>query len=603
MTEDILPSFVLAFKAASEAGKRQGYRRHASLLGKVVAALEHRGVVHRRFEPRIDELLCLKQLWDMLVQLERTTGTVGHHDKGYSGGQEIWNFVQNAPLKAQPAMLFLIIKYVEWMLSVEITLSISPMSPNIMACLRTSASSQFGVWNYITMRATVNLAVCYRLSDKIVSALGIEDELVEEYIKEVKHVSGQKWLPGYHGIERLLAEYKLREWYFEAIRVVKAINGPVVQQYGNNDGLAMNHYCLLCDFYKGAGVQIDATEGAVMLLASARHGKEVLVRVLLNSGVDIEAKDSSGWTALHHAALLGREPVVRLLFERGANKKERTDTGDTGCTALHLAALTRGNEGMLKLLLENGIDIDTRTNDENTALHKAAWCGDESLVQLLLERGTNINAKTSDGTTALHIAAASTEENKATLLLLLGRNIEIEAKRSRNRTALHEAAAQGNTVLMQVLLERGANIWAKTADGSTALHLATLSENVAKVRLLLEKGLDVDAETDGGVSALQAGAATGTKAVVQLLLDWKSSDGLRIGEMWIAMLIAVCEGHHGVMMLILKNSGYRTFKRVGVYLCAHAVYIFVPLLLVLSVLLLKAFPGLGVVPTLFLRRG
>lgn len=454
------------------------------------------------------------------------------------------------------------------------------------------------------MRATVNLAVCYRLSDKIVSALGIEDELVEEYIKEVTHVSGQKWLPGCHGIERLLAEYKLREWYFEAIRVVKAINGPVVQQYGNNDGLAMNHYCLLCDFYKGAGVQIDATEGAVMLLASARHGKEALVRVLLNSGVDIEAKDSSGWTALHHAAPLGREPVVRLLFERGANKKERTDTGDTGCTALHLAALTRGNEGMLKLLLENGIDIDARTNDESTALHKAAWCGDESLVQLLLERGANINAKTRDGTTALHIAAASTEENKATLLLLLGREkIEIEAKRSEDWTALHEAAAQGHAVLMQVLLERGANIWAKAAEGSTALHLATLSGNVAKVRLVLEKGLDVDAKTDDGVSALQAGAATGAKAVVQLLLDWKSSDGLRIGEMWIAMLIAAYGGHGGAMMLILKNSGYWTFKRVGVYLCAHAVYIFVPLLLVLSVLLLKVFPGLGVVPTLFLRRG
>jgi len=144
VTEDILPGFVLAFKAARGAGKRQGYRRHASLLNKVVAALEHRGVAHRRFEPRIDELLRLRELWDMLVQLERTTGTVGYHDKGYSGGEEILNFVQNAPLKAQPAMLFLIIKYVEWMLSVEITLLISPMSPNIMACLRTHASSQFG---------------------------------------------------------------------------------------------------------------------------------------------------------------------------------------------------------------------------------------------------------------------------------------------------------------------------------------------------------------------------------------------------------------------------------------------------------------------------
>lgn len=585
VTEDILPNYVLAFKAARDAGVRQGDRHHASLLNKVVAALEHPGVKHRRFEPRIDKLLRLKQLWNRLVELEEKTRTVKHHDKGYSSGQEVWNFIQDARPKARPAMLFLVIKYVEWMLSVEITHSVSPISPNIMAHLRTLASGQFGEWNCITMRATVNLAVCYRLSNKMNEALGIEDELVEKRIQEGMHISQQSSFPGYHGIQRLLAEYRSRDWHVEAIRVIKAINGPLVQRFGNYDGNAMHYYCLLCDFYQCAGVQIEATEGAAILLASAHNGEEAVVRMLLDSGVDIEAKDGSGWTALHCAAHRGQEPVVRLLLERGANKEERTDRGST---ALLLATVKRGNEGMLKLLLENGIEIDARCKDGWTALHQAVMHGHESLVQLLLEEGANINAKISDGGTTLHIAAASTEEgNKATLLLLLERGMEIEAKRAKDFTALHESAASGDAALMQVLLEKGANIWAKTDQGATVLFVAALCGNDAGVRLLLEKGLDVDAKADNGLSVLQAGAFGGSKAVVRLLLDRKSDDGLRIGEMWTAMRVALAEEHMGVMMLILKNYRYRTLQRVVLCFRAYAVYICVSFLLILPGLFLK----------------
>lgn len=585
VTEDIIPSYVLAFKAARDAGVRQGYRHHASVLNKVVAALEHPVVKHRRFEPRIDELLRLKQLWDLLVILEEKTRTVKYHDKGYSSGQEVLNFIQDASREARPAMLFLVIKYVEWMLSVEFTHTVSPMSPNIMARLRTLASGQFGEWNNITMRAMVNLAVCYRLSDNMHEALGIENELVEKCIQECMHVSQQSSFPGYNGIERLLAEHRSRDWHVEAIRVIKAINGPLVQRLSNYDVNAMHYYCSLCGFYQRAGVQIEATEGAAILLASAYNGEEAVVRILLDSGIDIEAKNDSVWTALHFAARYGGETVVRFLLERGANKEERTDKGST---ALHLATAKRGNAGMLKLLLENGFDIDARDNDERTALHEAACRGHWLLVQYLLEQGANINAKTSDGATTLHIVAASTEEgNKATLLLLLERGIEIEAKRAKDWTALHESAARADAELMQVLLEKGANIWAKTDQGGTVLFVAALCGNYAGVRLLLEKRLDVDAKADNGISVLQAGAVGGSKAVVQLLLDRKSDDGLRIGEMWTAMGVAHAEEHMGVMMLILKNYGYRALQRVILCFRAYAIYICVSFLLILSSLFRK----------------
>jgi ankyrin repeat protein len=41
------------------------------------------------------------------------------------------------------------------------------------------------------------------------------------------------------------------------------------------------------------------------------------VRLLLEKGVDINAKDDWGWAALHGAASAGQEAVVRLLLEKG----------------------------------------------------------------------------------------------------------------------------------------------------------------------------------------------------------------------------------------------------------------------------------------------
>jgi ankyrin repeat protein len=51
------------------------------------------------------------------------------------------------------------------------------------------------------------------------------------------------------------------------------------------------------------------------------------VRLLLEKGADVEAKDNSGWTALHYAARRGHEAVVRLLLEKGVDVEAKTSNG------------------------------------------------------------------------------------------------------------------------------------------------------------------------------------------------------------------------------------------------------------------------------------
>ena len=54
-------------------------------------------------------------------------------------------------------------------------------------------------------------------------------------------------------------------------------------------------------------------------------GREAIVRLLLEYGADVKTKEKKGrgWTALMFAAVFGHEAVVRLLLERGSTSMRR----------------------------------------------------------------------------------------------------------------------------------------------------------------------------------------------------------------------------------------------------------------------------------------
>ncbi len=144
------------------------------------------------------------------------------------------------------------------------------------------------------------------------------------------------------------------------------------------------------------------------------------VKLLLDSGADIEATDQYRGPPLIDAAAHAQTDVVQLLLERGANLHARDKYGNTALIAASCqCAVATMNDAyyVVKALLEKGADVDAHANDGTTALMNAAGgYGGSAIVQVLLEHGADLRARDSKGRTALKYATEANREDKVQLL-------------------------------------------------------------------------------------------------------------------------------------------------------------------------------------------
>ena len=84
----------------------------------------------------------------------------------------------------------------------------------------------------------------------------------------------------------------------------------------------------------------------------------------LMDGVDINAKDDSGVTALMYAIWNGHIEIAKLLLERGAE----VNVQDSGGWSPLMYAAWKGYSDVAKLMLEKGAGADAKKGDGGTAL-------------------------------------------------------------------------------------------------------------------------------------------------------------------------------------------------------------------------------------------
>jgi len=189
------------------------------------------------------------------------------------------------------------------------------------------------------------------------------------------------------------------------------------------------------------------------LYEAAFLGDRAEVGRFLDTGTDIDAKDTSGLTPLMGALLGFATNVVGFLIEKGADVNAR---GVYGITPLIVAAMV-GETEAASALLDRGADVNAKDERSFTPLTAAVFYDRLGMVNLLLDRGADANLNIG-GSTPLMFALSD------------------------------EHPHRGNPEIVKALLNKGAHVNAKDVSGYTPLKRALEAEYKDIADLLRQHG-------------------------------------------------------------------------------------------------------------------
>ena len=114
-----------------------------------------------------------------------------------------------------------------------------------------------------------------------------------------------------------------------------------------------------------------------------KKNAEENIDVLLNAGANIDAKDSSGNTALHNACSTRSKDFVSFLLGQYADVNAVNNKGQSVLEV----AVQANRLDLVELLIDAGADLHRQNQNGDTVLHQACQKGDERLINLLLQKG------------------------------------------------------------------------------------------------------------------------------------------------------------------------------------------------------------------------
>jgi len=261
-------------------------------------------------------------------------------------------------------------------------------------------------------------------------------------------------------------------------------------------------------------VRLSDYDKRTPLHLAAGHGELETLGVLAAAGLDVNAIDVFGNSPLYEAALKARDKsCVALLRRHGAA------LGKAGpALAAELCAFATASDApALEALLLAGASPDLADYDLRTAIHLACAEGNAAIVRLLLDNGADVNLGDRWGSTPLMQAVASNQAHIVRDLVRAPR-ADLAATNAAGETAMRLALDLGLDDCVAVLRVAGAPHGLSAHEAGSRAIFAALSGDSAALRRLVSAGIPVDACDYDKRTALHLAAAEGNLTVVQELV-------------------------------------------------------------------------------------
>lgn len=229
---------------------------------------------------------------------------------------------------------------------------------------------------------------------------------------------------------------------------------------------------------------------------------------------------SSFTISLLYATYRGYLTIVKILLKNGVNVNSQSRNG---CCALHFAVL-KNRLNVLKYLIKNGARADLKArgvkNCGFTPLHYCAVHGRKKCASILLKYNSDVvNPKGPEDIHPIHLSISYSEYKVTSLLLSYVYNINVRFPKSiyetvtdifyeifelpnEEPTLLHWAVAKSDIATIKILLNNGANVNLKTRSLMTPLMIAAQVADLEPLQIILEQRPSVNEVDCFGNNAL-----------------------------------------------------------------------------------------------------
>lgn len=328
------------------------------------------------------------------------------------------------------------------------------------------------------------------------------------------------------------------------------------------------------------------------LMIAAEWGDLPLVNALLRRKVDVNARDSNGYTALmiaaagrpglgqvwrywtDHGVKKGRGAIVRALAHAGADLEAKA-TDWSKDTALILAIEAKNLESA-EALIAAGANPNKPVEIYESLVELAAAKEEDSVVLALLRAGADVTSPLPRHCVVGTVANSCKPE---TLRAVIRAGAPVNSADLTGTTPLMSAAWKGKLENARILLKAGAQVNRRNKDGNSTLDIALdeapksgvpplLLKRGAKVGLIeallmgdraralamIRSGANVNIASHRGYSPLIIACEWADLEMVRALLN-RRAENKPVGRMaWSPLIFAACGRDE---IVDLKGPGYR----------------------------------------------